>query len=103
MPDGTPPVAVANPIADYLPNARPGARAPHLWLERDGARLSSLDLFDTAFVLLTGRDGDPWREAAAAIARQDRVPLQAYRVGDRRGGGSGRSRRRLSRPLRHRP
>jgi hypothetical protein len=82
VPDGTPPIERADPIADYLPNARPGARAPHLWLERDAARLSSLDLFDTAFVLLTGRDGDPWREAATAITQQDRVPLQAYRVGD---------------------
>jgi hypothetical protein len=59
----------------------PAPRSPHLWLERDAARLSSLDLFDTAFVLLTGRDGDPWREAATAIAQQDRVPLHAYRLG----------------------
>jgi len=78
--DGTSPVARADPIADYVPNARPGARAPHLWLERAGQRLSSLDLFDTEFVLLTGH-GDPWRQAAAEVASDDRMPLRAFRVG----------------------
>ena len=81
VPDGTPPVARADPIADYVPNARPGGRAPHLWLERGGAFLPTLDLFDTAFVLITGAHGDPWREAAAELGRQDRIPLQAHRVG----------------------
>jgi hypothetical protein len=81
VPDGTPPVARADPIADYAPNARPGARAPHLWLERDGQHLSSLDLFYTAFVVLTGPTADPWRAAAAAIGRQDRIPLQVHGVG----------------------
>jgi putative polyketide hydroxylase len=80
VPDGTPPIERADPIAQYMPNARPGARAPHLWLERTGARLSTLDLFDTEFVLLTGAHGAPWREAAAAIAAQDRMPLRAFRV-----------------------
>jgi putative polyketide hydroxylase len=81
VPDGTPPTLRADPIADYVPNARPGARAPHLWLERERRRLSSLDLFDTAFVLLTGQGG-AWREAAADIAAQDRIPLEAFRIGD---------------------
>jgi 2-polyprenyl-6-methoxyphenol hydroxylase-like FAD-dependent oxidoreductase len=81
VPDGTPPVERADPVADYVPNARPGARAPHLWLERAGHGLSSLDLFDTNFVLLTGHDGDSWRQAAAEVARDRRVPLQAFRVG----------------------
>jgi putative polyketide hydroxylase len=81
LPDGTPPVARADPITDYVPNARPGARAPHLWLERGGQRLSTLDLFDTAFVVLTGPNGDAWREAAAEIGRQEQIPLQVYRLG----------------------
>jgi putative polyketide hydroxylase len=61
VPDGTPPVERPDPIADYVPNARPGARAPHLWLERRGQRISTLDLFDSAFVALTGPNGDSWR------------------------------------------
>ena len=43
----------------------PGTRAPHLWIERDGRRLSILDLFGTAFVVLAGPQGRRWLEAAA--------------------------------------
>ncbi len=35
----------------------PGTRAPHLWLERDGDRVSSLDLFGRRFVLLAAAEG----------------------------------------------
>jgi putative polyketide hydroxylase len=80
VPDGTPPIERADPIADYTPNARPGARAPHLWLERGGERLSSLDLFDTAFTLLAGSSGG-WREAAVEVAEHHPAPLQAFTVG----------------------
>src|SRR5215475_6692696 len=31
--DGTPPPTVANPVTDYVPSARPGSRAPHVWIE----------------------------------------------------------------------
>jgi putative polyketide hydroxylase len=81
VPDGTPPIEPADPIADYLPNARPGARAPHLWLERGSERLSSLDLFDTSFTLLAGGSGGGWREAAAEVAEHHPAPLQAFTVG----------------------
>ena len=37
----------------YSPTARPGHRAPHVWI--DGAT-STLDLYDTKFVLLCGSD-----------------------------------------------
>jgi 2-polyprenyl-6-methoxyphenol hydroxylase-like FAD-dependent oxidoreductase len=40
--------------------ALPGTRAPHCWLERDGERLSTLDLFGRAFVLLAGAEGAAW-------------------------------------------
>jgi putative polyketide hydroxylase len=79
--DGTPPIERANPISDYVPKARPGARAPHVWLERGSGRLSSLDLFDTSFTLLTGGAGGAWREAAAEVAREHSAPLQAFTVG----------------------
>jgi 2-polyprenyl-6-methoxyphenol hydroxylase-like FAD-dependent oxidoreductase len=38
---------------------RPGSRAPHVWLERDGQRISTLDLFGRGFVLLAGPDASP--------------------------------------------
>ena len=59
---------------------RPGSRAPHVVLERGGTRLSSLDLFGTNFVLLTGPGGDAWRAVAAAAAPPG-VPLDVCQVG----------------------
>ena len=51
---------------EYVPSARPGWRAPHFWFCRDGERLSSIMLSDLRFVLLAGRDGQPWVDAARA-------------------------------------
>jgi 2-polyprenyl-6-methoxyphenol hydroxylase-like FAD-dependent oxidoreductase len=39
---------------------QPGTRAPHVWIVRAGARLSTLDLFGRDFVLLTGNGA--WAE-----------------------------------------
>jgi hypothetical protein len=81
IPDGTPPVTVADPTTEYAPNARPGSRAPHVWLQRGEQRLSSIDLFRTNFTLLAGRDGAAWIEAARKIAWPSWPPLLAYRIG----------------------
>ena len=81
--DGTPPPAVTNPVTDYVPVARPGSRAPHVWLARDGVRLSTLDLFGAGFTLLAGRAGAPWREAARSAARRLDAPLEAFVLGER--------------------
>jgi len=82
VPDGTPPPALANPVTDYVPSARPGSRAPHAWLGRRGARLSTVDLFGRGFVLLAGHRGAPWCEAAQKISDASRLPLEAFVVGD---------------------
>ena len=42
---------------DYVPSARPGGRAPHVWLERGGERLSTIDLVGDGFVLLDDQGG----------------------------------------------
>src|SRR5262249_13390555 len=60
---------------------RPGARAPHVWLTRDGEQISSLDLFGRNFVLLAGPDGSTWCEIARAAARQLDLVLDIYRIG----------------------
>ena len=60
---------------------RPGARAPHVFLDRDGTRLSTLDLFGRNFVLLTGPEGRTWQAAAAAAANRLGVALDAHVVG----------------------
>jgi len=61
---------------------RPGGRAPHLFLERDGTRLSTLDLFGANFALLAGPEGHAWVAAAHAAAKELGVALDAHLVGD---------------------
>ncbi len=79
--DGTALPEVANPVIEYVPTAHPGCRAPHIWLEREGQRLSTLDLFGMEFVLLAGRTGTAWCQAAAEGAHAQRVPFRTFTVG----------------------
>jgi 2-polyprenyl-6-methoxyphenol hydroxylase-like FAD-dependent oxidoreductase len=67
LPDGTSPPVVADPVTEYAPSASPGARAPHAWLKKDGARVSTIDLVGNGFVLLTGAKGGAWMEAARPL------------------------------------
>jgi putative polyketide hydroxylase len=78
IPDGTAPPIAADPITQYLPSAHPGCRAPHVWLSRNGERLSTIDLFGPRFVLLAGPSGLPWREAAN---RQSQLTLTTCIIG----------------------
>jgi hypothetical protein len=88
VPDGTRHYAeehhVDDPVYVYVPNARPGARAPHCWLARGGhgdSRFAMHDLFTTDFVLLThGERGAAW--ARMLDGRTEAVPLRHYCVGD---------------------
>ena len=81
VPDGTPPPHVDDPLTQYVPSAHPGRRAPHVWLERDGARISTIDLFGPHFALLTGRDGAAWRDAVGRIAGPGLPPLVVHTIG----------------------
>jgi putative polyketide hydroxylase len=62
-------------------SGRPGLHAPHVWLERDGRRISTIDLFDGHFVLLTGDTGTDWCKMAQATATQLGFELDTYRIG----------------------
>ena len=81
VPDGTTLPAVENAHIDYLPTARPGSRAPHMWLQRRGESISTLDLFDRSFVLLAGPTGQVWRAAANQATEQLGMPLDCYLIG----------------------
>ena len=61
---------------------RPGSRAPHVLVPRDGERVSTLDLFGEGFVLLAGADGAAWHAAALGAADRLGVPLDGYVIGD---------------------
>ncbi|MFF9909237.1 FAD-dependent oxidoreductase [Streptomyces sp. NPDC013457] len=61
----------------------PGSRAPHMWLNRAGARVSTLDLYERSLVLLSSGDGSgAWHAAAVRVAEELSVPLDSYRIGD---------------------
>lgn len=68
-------------LASLELNGLPGSRVPHLWVERNGQRISTLDLFDGRLVLLTGPDGSAWSGAAAKVAADLGIDLVTYRIG----------------------
>jgi 2-polyprenyl-6-methoxyphenol hydroxylase-like FAD-dependent oxidoreductase len=59
------------------PTARPGMRAPHLPVDRNGTPSSLLDLFGDGFVLLAGEGSSGWEEAAGRLD----LPVTTYRAG----------------------
>lgn len=59
----------------------PGSRAPHLWLEHHGKRISTIDLAGR-HVLLAGAAGSAWVDAAVAMKTEfEGLPLEAYCMG----------------------
>lgn len=82
IPDGSDPTLVDDPITQYVPSARPGSRAPHVWLERGGEAMSTIDLLGRNFVLLTGSQGAAWAEVATQLAAQRELSFDAHIIGD---------------------
>ncbi len=78
--DGTQPTPLQDTVETYDHSAAPGVRAPHVWLSRGGERVSTLDLFDSGFCLLAGKDGRKWVNAAIEIGQQYDIPLTAFAV-----------------------
>ncbi len=70
VPDGTPPPP--DDVRIYYPVARPGARAPHYWLEEN---TSILDLFGRGFVLLRLTKDAPRTDGFEQAAAECHVPL----------------------------
>jgi hypothetical protein len=73
-------------VTDYVPNARPGSRAPHVWLDRGGERVSTLDLFGNGFILLADEKADEWCHAGKRVADYLHVPLRAFTIGTEHSG-----------------
>jgi putative polyketide hydroxylase len=73
-------IAEGEPSDSVMLDGRPGTRTPHTWVEYQGKRISTLDLFGLNFVLLTGPEGASWCEAARAIATCSGLNLVAYRI-----------------------
>ena len=79
--DGTRPPPVEDSYSDYVQSATPGCRAPHVWLGRPDAELSTLDLLGPAFTLLTAARGGAWGAAAAEVARDLGIHIDTYTIG----------------------
>ena len=80
MDDGT--TGTVEPGDAYVPDARPGARAPHAWLEADGVRCSTLDLFGRGLTLLVQGSSAGWRAAARQVMRAaPGVPVAVHGIG----------------------
>jgi len=62
-------------------DGRPGRRTPHIWVEQEGKRISTLDLLGKHFVLLAGSDGAFWLETVKKVSSDLGIDVAAYRVG----------------------
>ena len=55
---------------------RPGTRAPHLFLDYEGRKISTLDLFGRNFVLLVGPGGQAWCDCA----KDSKIDMDVHRI-----------------------
>jgi hypothetical protein len=75
--DGTP--APPDPSHPYVQTARPGARAPHVWI---GDNKSTLDLFGRSFVLLKLGNAPPSTASIETAAKDRGLPLTEHAFAD---------------------
>ncbi len=61
---------------------RPGARAPHLWIQQGGRRVSTLDLLGQGFAVFAGPDGGVWLEAAERAAAATGARVDVHQLGE---------------------
>ncbi|MFJ9823975.1 FAD-dependent oxidoreductase [Streptomyces sp. NPDC101160] len=77
----------ADPAQPVVPDrlslvGEPGSRAPHVWLNRAGTRISTLDLYERHLVLLSSASTTgSWHTAASHVAERLGVPIDSYRIG----------------------
>ncbi len=75
VPDGTP--RPPDEVSKYVQTARPGSRAPHVWLEPGR---STLDFFGREFVLLRFGASPPAVDSAVNAAKAAGVPLRVVDI-----------------------
>jgi putative polyketide hydroxylase len=78
-------VAEADPDAVSLVEelrGQPGTRVPHVWVYRDGRRVSTLDLIGPGLTLLTRGEVGRWIVAASSSSDTLGVPITVHCIGD---------------------
>jgi 2,4-dichlorophenol 6-monooxygenase len=70
-----------DPELVYQPSSCPGARIPHVWLEKDRQPVSTLDVVGHGrFTLLTGIGGGSWRKTVEEMAASG-FPIRCVSIG----------------------
>lgn len=65
-------------VHDFVPSTKAGARLPHAWVKRDGARTSTLDLLDpSGFTILAAGDAESW----PSLPDSHGAPISCQRLG----------------------
>lgn len=78
------PILKGDPVVEVQVSTFPGSRLPHVWLDiaERGNVTSTLDLSGKArFCLLTGVEGEAWRDAAKNIQKKHGIPIVTYGIG----------------------
>lgn len=73
-----------DPMIYYHPTTQPGARLPHVWLNKKvpGKRISTLDLCGKgAFTILTGIGGEAWRSASDKVSQELNITIKVWSIG----------------------
>ena len=83
VPDGSPaPAFTEDPELYYQATTWPGARLPHVWLEKDRKAISALDLVGQGrFTVLTSIGGQGWATAAETVSKELGVPIAVVTIG----------------------
>ncbi|MFF0118647.1 FAD-dependent oxidoreductase [Micromonospora arida] len=60
---------------------QPGSRAPHGWVDHNGARVSTIDVLTEGWTLATAPGDDTWLAAAEAVSAATGLPIKALTAG----------------------
>lgn len=79
IPDGSPDDGrIYEPTRET--KARPGTRAPHLWLGGNGKKESTMDRYGRGFVLMAGGEAGAWCGCVSEAARQAGVDVKVHQI-----------------------
>ncbi len=77
------PQPARDPELYYQPTTFPGATIPHVWLQVDDKKVSTLDVVGHgAFTVLTGVGGERWKAAARKLGAEFGVAVTAVGIGN---------------------
>lgn len=83
---GSAPSFDTDELEHYHPTTYPGARLPHVWLQKavPSNRISTYDLAGKGrFTLFTGIGGSEWKKVADAVSAELEIPFATYSIGYR--------------------